>query len=92
LNESAKAQYLATEEARRGVVLSLVSEVATTYFTLRALDEQLVISKSTVAASTVQRRSGYGAMCANSTPASTCSCASSWRRCSPSWISSRGVR
>ena len=28
LNESAKAQYLATEEARRGVVLSLVSEVA----------------------------------------------------------------
>jgi outer membrane protein, multidrug efflux system len=48
LNESAKAQYLATEEARRGVVLSLVSEVATTYFTLRALDEQLEISKSTV--------------------------------------------
>ncbi len=48
LNESAKAQYLATEEARRGVVLSLVSEVATTYFTLRALDEQLEISKATV--------------------------------------------
>jgi multidrug efflux system outer membrane protein len=48
LNESAKAQYLATEEARRGVVLSLVSEVATTYFTLRAFDELLVISKETV--------------------------------------------
>jgi multidrug efflux system outer membrane protein len=48
LNESAKAQYLATEEARRGVVLSLVSEVATTYFTLRALDEQLAITQATV--------------------------------------------
>jgi len=49
LNESAKAQYLATEEARRGVVLSLVSDVATTYFSLRALDEQLVVAKATVA-------------------------------------------
>ena len=48
LNESAKAQYLATEEARRGVVLSLVSEVANTYFTLRAFDEQLAITKATV--------------------------------------------
>src|SRR6185295_19293675 len=28
LNESAKAQYLTTEEARRGVMLSLVAEVA----------------------------------------------------------------
>ena len=48
LNESAKAQYLATEEARRAVLLSLVSEVASTYFTLRAFDEQLVIAQSTV--------------------------------------------
>src|SRR4029077_15059168 len=48
LNESAKAQYLATEDARRGVTLSLVSEVARTYFTLRGLDEQLVITKETV--------------------------------------------
>lgn len=48
LNESAKAQYLATEDARRGVLLSLVSEVARTYFTLRGLDEQLVITKETV--------------------------------------------
>ena len=48
LNESAKAQYLATEDARRGVLLSLVSEVAKTYFTLRGLDEQLVITKETV--------------------------------------------
>jgi outer membrane protein, multidrug efflux system len=48
LNESAKAQYLATEEARRGVLLSLVSEVANTYFFLLGLDQQLVIAKETV--------------------------------------------
>jgi multidrug efflux system outer membrane protein len=47
LNEAAKAQYLATEEARRGVLLSLVSDVASTYFRLRELDEELVISKKT---------------------------------------------
>ncbi|HEY6929290.1 MAG TPA: efflux transporter outer membrane subunit [Thermoanaerobaculia bacterium] len=47
-NEAAKAQYLATEEARRGVLLSLVSEVAQTYFQLRELDEELVIAKNTV--------------------------------------------
>jgi multidrug efflux system outer membrane protein len=47
-NEAAKAQYLATEEARRGVMLSLVSEVASTYFQLRELDEELAISRKTV--------------------------------------------
>ena len=50
LNESAKAQYLATEEARRGVLLSLVSDVASTYFRLRELDEELVISRKTAQA------------------------------------------
>ena len=50
LNEAAKAQYLASEDARRGVLLSLVSEVATNYFSLRELDEELAISKKTVAA------------------------------------------
>ena len=50
LNESAKAQYLATEEARRGVRLSLVSDVATAYFDLRSLDEQLAIARSSRAA------------------------------------------
>lgn len=48
LNESAKAQYLATEEARRALILSVVSEVATTYFTLGAYDAQLAIAKETV--------------------------------------------
>jgi multidrug efflux system outer membrane protein len=50
LNEAARAQFLATEEARRGVLLSLISDVASTYFLLRELDEELAISKKTVAA------------------------------------------
>jgi multidrug efflux system outer membrane protein len=48
LNESAKAEYLASEEARRGVLLTLVSQVATNYFQLRGLDERLAITKETV--------------------------------------------
>jgi multidrug efflux system outer membrane protein len=47
LNEAAKAEYLSTEEARKGVLLSLVSDVARTYFLLRELDEELVISRNT---------------------------------------------
>jgi multidrug efflux system outer membrane protein len=47
LSESARAQMLATEEARRGVVLSLVASVASGYVQLRALDEQLVIATRT---------------------------------------------
>jgi outer membrane protein, multidrug efflux system len=47
LSEAARAQLLATEEARRGVILSLVSAVATTYVQLRAYDEQLVIARRT---------------------------------------------
>jgi multidrug efflux system outer membrane protein len=50
LNEAAKAQYLASEDARRGVLLTLVSDVAINYFTLRGLDEELAITKETVAA------------------------------------------
>lgn len=45
--ESAQAQLLATEEARRGVILSLVSSVASAYINLRDLDRQLEISKRT---------------------------------------------
>jgi outer membrane protein, multidrug efflux system len=50
LNEAARAQYLASEEVRRGVLLSLVSDVAQTYFRLLDLDRELVIMKATVAA------------------------------------------
>lgn len=47
LNEAARAQYLATEQARRGVMLSLVSDVAQAYFELLALDLQLEIARQT---------------------------------------------
>lgn len=47
LRESALAQYLATEEARRGVELSLVAEVAAAYFTLREKDLELEIARAT---------------------------------------------
>jgi multidrug efflux system outer membrane protein len=50
LNEAARAQYLATEEARRGVLLSLVSDVATRYFQLRELDAELEIAERTASA------------------------------------------
>jgi len=47
-SEAARANVLATDEARRGVILTLVSTVATNYLTLRGLDEQLVVAKSTL--------------------------------------------
>lgn len=47
LNESARAQFLASEEARREVRLSLLSEVATDYFRLLELDEELKIVQRT---------------------------------------------
>jgi len=49
-NEAALAQTLASEEARRGVLLSLVSDVATDYFQLRELDEQLAVARRTAEA------------------------------------------
>lgn len=48
LTESAQASLLATEYVRRGVVLSLVASVASTYLQLRGLDEQLLLSKKTL--------------------------------------------
>jgi multidrug efflux system outer membrane protein len=50
LSEAAQANMLATEEVRRGVILTLVSTVATSYINLRGLDEQLAVSQSTLAA------------------------------------------
>jgi multidrug efflux system outer membrane protein len=47
LNQQAKAQYLATEEAQRGVALSLTTELAESYFQLRELDALLVIARNT---------------------------------------------
>ncbi|MEO8028576.1 MAG: efflux transporter outer membrane subunit, partial [Bryobacteraceae bacterium] len=47
LNESARAQYLASEEARHGVITTLVSDISTTYFSLRELDLELAIAQKT---------------------------------------------
>lgn len=49
LSDATQANMLATEEARRGMILTLVSTVATSYITLRGLDEQLEISRRTLA-------------------------------------------
>src|SRR6185369_7188926 len=47
LNEQQRAIFLSTEEAQRGVWLSLVSDVAQAYFELRALDAQREIAIQT---------------------------------------------
>ena len=47
LSESAQASLLASEAARRGVVLTLVAQVATSYVQLRSLDAQLEIALRT---------------------------------------------
>src|SRR5438094_386986 len=45
--EAARADYLAAEAARRGVLLTLVSDVAQAYFELLELDRELEITHST---------------------------------------------
>jgi multidrug efflux system outer membrane protein len=45
--EAARAQLLASEEGRRGVILSLVGSVAGAYVNLRDLDRQLQIARAT---------------------------------------------
>jgi NodT family efflux transporter outer membrane factor (OMF) lipoprotein len=47
LSEAARAQYLATEEARRGVITTLIADVSDTYLKLRALDLELQIANRT---------------------------------------------
>jgi multidrug efflux system outer membrane protein len=47
LSESARAQYLASEEAHNGVTISLISEVMNTYFALREHDLELEIARQT---------------------------------------------
>lgn len=46
--EAAEADLLATEDAQRGILLSLVSGVAEAYFRLIELDAELAIARSTV--------------------------------------------
>jgi NodT family efflux transporter outer membrane factor (OMF) lipoprotein len=47
LSEAARAQYLATEEARHGVVTTLVADVSESYLALRTLDLELEIARRT---------------------------------------------
>ncbi len=47
LKESARAQFLATEEGRRGVIVSLIGDVAGGYFSLRESDLELDIAGRT---------------------------------------------
>jgi multidrug efflux system outer membrane protein len=54
-SEAARADLLASEEGRRGVILSLVSSVAVSYVNLRDLDKQLEISIRT----TESRKGSY---------------------------------
>lgn len=46
---AARADLLATEEARRFIITTLVSDVATAYFSLREFDFELEISRRTLA-------------------------------------------
>jgi len=56
LSEAARAEYLATEEARRGITTALVSEVATAYFQLLQFDEELSIQRAATNAYTASYR------------------------------------
>lgn len=47
LNESARAQFLASTEAQDGLLLTLLSDVATAYFQLLELDQELEIANRT---------------------------------------------
>ena len=47
-NEAAFAQYLASEEGRRAVLITLVGDIASTYFYIRELDLQLDIARRTL--------------------------------------------
>ena len=46
-SEAAQAQVYASEQGRRGVILTIVTNVATSYITLRGLDQQLEIAQAT---------------------------------------------
>jgi multidrug efflux system outer membrane protein len=49
LSAAARAEVLATEEARRNVQLAVASDVAFAYFDLVALDRQLAVARETLA-------------------------------------------
>jgi multidrug efflux system outer membrane protein len=50
LTESARAEFLSSQDAQRAVLITVIADVATAYFQLRALDLQLEISRRTIEA------------------------------------------
>lgn len=56
LSEAARAEYLATDEARRGITTTLVSDVATAYFQLLQFDQELAIQQAATNAYTSSLR------------------------------------
>ena len=46
--EAARAEFLATEYGRRLVITTLISDLSSAYFSLRALDEELEIARRTL--------------------------------------------
>ncbi len=48
LSQAAQADLFATEDARRGVILTLITQLTTSYVQLRALDDELVIAERTL--------------------------------------------
>jgi len=47
-SEAAKANYLGTEASRRTLRITLITEIANTYFTLLELDERIAIARSEI--------------------------------------------
>jgi multidrug efflux system outer membrane protein len=47
--EAARAELLATEWAQRAVLVTVISQVASAYFTMRSLDDELAIAQRTLA-------------------------------------------
>jgi multidrug efflux system outer membrane protein len=56
LSEAARAEYLATDEARRAITTTLVSDVATAYFQLLQFDRELAIQRAATNAYTSSLR------------------------------------
>ncbi len=55
-SEAARAEFLATEYGRRFVITTLVSDLSSSYFLLRALDEELDIARRTLVSRTQSLR------------------------------------
>ena len=53
-DEAAVARWLASEEGRRSVVVTLIADIASAYFTLRQYDQELEVARRTLDTNTAQ--------------------------------------